>query len=115
MKKYDIRRVNEKYVKLLSTAYDKYKDISVIERREEINSDKEEKKETIVKVDNFPKIVRSKSNSNLGRGFQKLYKVKKFTPNEDEVIVQTLQSAENKSAAICKLRKVPNRSYRSIQ
>ena len=44
MKK-DIGGVNEKYVKLLSTTYHKYKDITIIERRKEINND-QEKEET---------------------------------------------------------------------
>ena len=123
-KKNDTRRVNQKYVRLLSTTFDKYKDLTILKRREQINSHQGEEG-TYVKIINAPKIVKSKSNSNLDEKlgkkreqkhtFHKLYKLKQFTSKEDEVIVQTLQSAENKSAAICELSKVLNRTYRSIQ
>ena len=121
MKKNDIRRVNEKYVKLLSTTCDKYKDLTIIKRREEINSDQGEGEAKTVKI---PKVVRSKYNSNLDEKletkrsfkhtFRKLYKLKHYTPKEDEVIVQTLKSKENKPAAIRELSKVLNRTYTSI-
>ena len=61
-KKYDTRRVNQKYVKLLSTTYDKYIDLAILKLRDKINSDQEEKEETTVKVINAPKIVQSKSS-----------------------------------------------------
>ena len=54
-----IRGVNEKYVKLLSTTYDKYKDITILKRREEIHSDQGEE-ETTVKVINTRMFGRSK-------------------------------------------------------
>jgi len=121
-KKNDTKRVNPKYIKLLSTTYDKYKDLSIIKRTKYINSDQEEEK--TVQVDKTPRTVRSKSNSNLHEKletkrsfkhtFRKLHKRKHYTPKEDEVIVQTLKSKENKPAAICELSKVLNRTYQSI-
>jgi len=122
-KKNDTKRVNQKYIKLLSTTYDKYKDLAVLKRTKYINSDQEEEEKT-VQVDKTPRTVRSKSNSNLNEKletkrsfkhtFRKLYKLKHYTPKEDEVIVQTLKSKENKPAAICELSKVLNRTYTSI-
>ena len=62
--KNDTRRVNEKYVKLVSTIYVNYKDLTILERREEINSHQGEKETTAIVI-NAPKIVQSNSNYNL--------------------------------------------------
>ena len=40
-KKNDTRRVNQKYIWLLSTTFDKYKELTIIERKEEIKGDQE--------------------------------------------------------------------------
>lgn len=128
-------RVNEKYVMLLNKTYDKYKDVSILRRVEEKES--EEKEETFVKDSSHAKYLHNKfqesPDSNLDdkaktknggilrrewkkayRSNPQLYKTKRFTPDEDKIIVQTMRSAKNKSEGLLELKKVLNRPYRSI-
>ena len=124
----DSGKVNDKYVNLLVQTFEKYKDISTLGgRAEEIEQN--ENDESIVKLSNTAKYVRSKvqgsSKSNLndkakktkGYTFHKLFKVKQFTPHEDDVIIEKMKftSAEEKPAAILELSKDLNRHYKSIQ
>ena len=125
-KRNDSGKVNDKYVNLLVQTFEKYKDISTLGGRvEEI--EQEEKEETTVNVYNNAKYVQNKlkgtSDSNLDDKAKKkraytnhqLYKIKLFTPDEDEVIVQAMKFADKKSAAILELSKVLNRTYKSVQ
>jgi len=125
------QRVNEKYVKLLSKTFDKYKDIDILGNMEHIEPAQRVKTIHELKrtdgngTENIRPKIESSSKLNLGeieksekkRGytFHKLYKIKQFTPDEDEIIVDTMKSAEKKSAGILELTKVLNRPYKSIQ
>ena len=49
-KEIDVKRVNEKYVKLLTKTYDKYKEIDILGKKEEGRIDQAQKAETILKL-----------------------------------------------------------------
>jgi len=131
-KEKETRSVNEKFVNLLNRTFEKYKDISVLKSREEENCEPEEKdkRKTIttekistpiydrLNVGGSSKPKSSeKSPGGKKRGYtvHKLYKSKQFTPDEDEVIIKIMKSAENNSTGILELTKLLNRPYRSIQ
>ena len=116
---HSIRHVNEKYVNLLNKTFDKYKDIDTLGRK---GDDEEEKREEeTVNLTNITKYVRPKAGASLkpskdeksekkrGYTFHKLYKIRQFTPDEDQIIIDTMQSAEKKSSGILELTKVLNR------
>jgi len=132
------RGANQKYVDLLSATYEKYKTIDFID-----NSNIKETLESGFDFDSVQNVsdgaVNSNSSSDLlkaggiskcenksidskiarkrGYTFQKLYKVRTFTPEEDEVIQRFMTSSDNesKSVRITKLTKELNRPYKSIQ
>ena len=133
------RGANQKYVDLLSATYEKYKAIDFID-----NSKTKETLESGSDFDSFQNVrdgegaVNSNSSSDIliargikcgnestdskiarkrGYNFQKLYKVRTFTPEEDEVIQRFMTSSDNesKSVRITKLTKELNRPYKSIQ
>lgn len=125
---YNIRKVNKKYVNLLSKTFDKYKYIDILARKGDEEEEKREETTAAVGLYTSTKYyVRlkagasskpspgEKSEKKRGYTFHKLYKIKQFTHNEDEMIVKTMQSAEKKSAGILELTKVLNRPYKSIQ
>ena len=135
------RGANQKYVDLLSATYEKYKaidfiDNSKIKETQESESDFDavqngrdgEGKGAVklnrsidiliaggIKCEN--KSINSKVAKKRGYTFQKLYKVRTFTPEEDEVIQKFMTSSDNesKSVRITKLTKELNRPYKSIQ
>jgi len=126
-KEKEISSVKKNIVNLLKRTFDKYKDISVIKRREEHNYESEEEEgrrtdTTVIKLNTLrydpskdgdspkPKLCEEKK-----RAYHKLYKVKQYTPDEDEIIVGTMKSAETKSAGILQLIKILNRPYKSIK
>ena len=124
-----IRSVNKKYVNLLNKTFEKYKDIDILVKEDGQSKDvekeeKEGKKGISVKLNGTFKYQPVKGgSSNLGdesvkkRGYtvHKLYKNKQFTPDEDKIIIETMKTAENKSAGILELIKALDRNYRSIQ
>ena len=123
-KRNDIGKVNGKYVNLLSQTFEKYKDISILGGRVEENKP-EEKEEMNVKVKSSAKYARNNLEeiSNLDDKAKKkrpytnhhqFHKKRQFDPDEDEVIVLTMKSAETKSAGILELSKVLNRTYTSV-
>ena len=119
-------KVNKKYVNLLKKSFDKYKDMDTLGRKGD-DEEKEKREEETVNITNITKYVRpkpgvssklskdEKSEKRRGYTFHKLYKIRQFTPDEDQVIIDTMQSAEKKSAGILELTKVLNRPYKSIQ
>jgi len=131
-KEKETRSVNEKFVNLLNRTFEKYKDISVLKSREEENCEPEEKdKIKTITTDKISTPIydrlndggsskpksSEKSPGGKKRGYtvHKLYKSKQFTPDEDEVIIKIMKSAENNSTGILELTKLLNRPYRSIQ
>ena len=119
-------KVNKKYVNLLEKSFDKYKDIDILGWKGD-DGEKEKREEETVNITNITKYVCPKAGasskpsngekSNKKRGFikKKLYKIKKFTPDEDQVIIDTMQCTDKKSTGILELTKVLNRPYKSIQ
>ena len=117
--------MNKKYVQLLRKTFDKYKEIDMLGKIEEEHSEQERRAEKTIKA--TTKYVQTKmgessmqsqgvkSEKKRGYTFHKLYKIKQFTPDEDEIIVDTMKSAEKKSAGILELTKLLNRPYKSIQ
>ena len=126
----ETRSVNEKFVNLLNRTFEKYRDISVIERKEEQNCEPEEEEvgrtdTTFVRIsslkydhlkDGDSSQLKPCEEMNRRRNYKatKLYKSKQFTPDEDKVIVETMKSAKTKSAGIVELSKLLNRSWKSI-
>ena len=131
------RGANQKYVDLLSATYEKYKAIDFIDNSKtketlesgsdcdsvqnvrdgavNSNSSSDLLKAGGIKCENKP--IDSKITKKRGYTFQKLYKVRTFTPEEDEVIQRFMTSSDNesKSVRITKLTKELNRPYKSIQ
>ena len=133
------RGANQKYVDLLSATYEKYKAIDFIDNskiKETLESESDfdavqnsRDGEGAVKFNSSidilitggikceNKSINSKVAKKRGYTFQKLYKVRTFTPEEDEVIQKFMTSSDNdsKSVRITKLTKELNRPYKSIQ
>ena len=118
-KEKETRSVNEKFVNMLKRTFDKYKDITVLERRGEENVDPDEneaveKFETTSLEPACKPSIDKKSGRRSGGKSKKLYHLRIFTPDEDKIILKTMKSAENKFAGVAEVAKALNRPKRSI-
>ena len=129
------KRINLRYSKLLSETFEKYKDIDVISKRSSSKEDKKENtvkgktvltKKTIIELKTksetkctskpFEGPKKTKKASNQPRQVKgDFYLKKKFTPDEDKMILTTFEDQGNCSDTIKHLCETMSRTSQSIK
>ena len=89
-----MKTLNVKYLELLNRAYDKYKDIDIIEKPQAevpatvIITGKISPKKIVQKCD----IIKIETKKKNGRKTKKLHDIRPFSPQEDQIILETLRN-----------------------
>ena len=107
-----MKKINAKYVALLSEAYEKYKDVEIIDNSISIVSD-DKLLQNIPKVDttspslkkiihDYPKERKERSKKDKNRKNRKVCKIKFFLPEEDEFILKAIRKDDYKIVDIAK-------------
>ena len=108
-----MKAVNVKYLELLNRAYDKYKDIDVIEKVPEPIENTTTGKLS-QKSDKRCKVNKTKSKDKVGRKTKKLHDRKLFSPQEDQIIIDNLCHEDLTKSINILTKKLP-RTYAGIQ
>jgi len=110
-----VTEISEKYVKLLQTTYQKYKEIDVIYsgKKEADHSVSDLKFRAEPKVSGVSKSVKAKQR--YGRKVKTIHSLRQYSPEEDKILLESIKIDGICNKTICRLSKQLGRTYASVQ